>query len=134
VSKIDKLAPQDEVEDNREQDADNDRGDDREKDGHGAALDDDVAGQSAQTIETRDAGRDQDDATDRGDQETSNEEEAPGAGEVSHGAVDLLLDALVDSGGDAEDDHEEGGQDHDDRNQNDDGYPALDDADQPLWH
>ena len=94
----------------------------------------DVAGESAETIETRDARRDQDDEPDRGDQETSDEEEAPGAGWVNHDAVDLLLDALVDSGGDPEDDHEEGGQDHDDHHQNDERDPALDDADQPLWH
>jgi hypothetical protein len=134
VSKIDKLPPQNEIQDDREQDADDNGGNDREKDGHWTAFDDDVTREPAEAIETRDTGRDQDDETGRGDQQTSNEEEAAGAGWVSHDAVDLLLDALVDSGGDAEDDHEEGGQEHDDHEQNDDRDPALNDADQPLWH
>ena len=45
----------------------------------------------------------------RGKDQTGNEKQPAGAGEVTHGAPSLFLDAIVDPRRDAKDDHEQGG-------------------------
>jgi hypothetical protein len=97
-------------------------------------LDQNISGQPAQPVEAWDPwGQDQQ-RTNGGENQTGNEQKPARAGEISHGAPSLLLDAIVDPRSDAKDDHEQGGEEHDDDNQGDDRETALDQTLKPLGH
>jgi hypothetical protein len=69
-----------------------------------------------------------------GQDETGNEEKSADAGEVAHGTPSLILDAIVNPRRDAKDDHEQGGEEHDDDDQGDNRETALDQTLKPLGH
>jgi hypothetical protein len=129
-----RLSPRDEVEHDGQQDADHERRDDGDEDRYRPPFDDKIARQPTKPVQSRDSWGQYQQRARRGEDETSNEQKPAGAGEVTHGAASLLLDAIVDPRRDAEDDHEQGSEEHDDDDQGDDRETALDQSLKPLGH
>ena len=100
----------------------------------GPPFDHKIARQLAQPVQSREPRGQHQQCACGGEDETGNEQKPAGAGEVTHGALSLILDAIVDPRRDAKDDHEQGGEEHDDDDQGDDGQAALDQTLEPLGH
>jgi hypothetical protein len=103
-----RLSPQDQVEHDRQQHADQERRDDGDEDCYRPPFDDKIARKLAQPVQSREPRGQYQQGAHRGKDETANEKQPAGAGEVTHGTPSLFLDAIVDPRRDAKDDHEQG--------------------------
>ena len=129
-----RLSPHEEIEHNGQQHADHERRDDGDEDRYRPPLDDKIARQLAEPVQSRDPWSQYEQCAHRGEEEPANQQKPADAGKVTHGALRLFLDTIVDPGGDAKDDHEQGGEEHDDDDQGDDRETALDQTLKPLGH
>src|SRR5829696_1741882 len=129
-----RLSPHEEIKHNGQQHADHEGGDDGDEDRYRSPLDDKIARQLAEPVQSRDPWSQYEQCAHRGEEEPANQQKPADAGKVTHGALRLFLDTIVDPGGDAKDDHEQGGEEHNDDDQGDDRETALDKTLKPLRH
>jgi hypothetical protein len=129
-----RLSPHEEIEHNGQQHADHEGRDDGDEDRYRPPLDDKIARQLAEPVQSRDPWSQYEQCAHRGEEETANQQKPADAGKVTHGALRLFLDTIVDPSGDAKDDHEQGGEEHNDDDQGDDRETALDQTLKPLGH